>query len=230
MSSTAYLLTVHNHLNSTSFSGRSPCHPFILPAPQWPQTQSQEEWLCPTPVPSARAQLRAAAAREDWWGSAQPCQAEGPGGAPVAAGKGGAASCVQQDGGATIWRDATKPGQGCASAQVHFYTYRNTRAHTHTHKCEDAWSATPRQHKAAWGPLSTNTTLPSRAPATHLVYHLCHSTPMWQVVPLLLWRECRRGKRGTRKVILGVNAPWTSLGAAGRSPHTPLGSGVVTRR
>lgn len=133
MSSTASLLTVHNHLNSTSFSGRSPCHPFILPAPQWPQTQSQEEWLCPTPVPSARAQLRAAAAREDWWGSAQPCQAEGPGGAPVAAGKGGAASCVQQDGGAAIGRDATKPGQGCASAQVHFYTYRNTRAHAHTH-------------------------------------------------------------------------------------------------
>lgn len=77
----------------------------------------------------------------------------------MAAGKGGAASCVQQDGGATVGRDATKPAQqGCASAEVYIYiiiflvyTYRNTC------KCEDKLTGATRQHAAvALGSLHTN--------------------------------------------------------------------------
>lgn len=108
---------------------------------------------------------------------------------------------------------------------IYIFIYKYKR-----YKRGDTSSAAATRQHAALGSLHTDATLPSRAPATHLVRHLCHSAPMWQVVALLLWRERRRGKRERRKVILGVNAPWTSLGAAGPSPHTPLGSGVVTGR
>ncbi|KAI9544687.1 hypothetical protein NQZ68_001561 [Dissostichus eleginoides] len=73
----------------------------------------------------------------------QLCQAKGPGGAPVAAGKGGAASC-----GAAGWR---------APASPHTLIIRTKAT------------------QAVCGPLNTNTTLPSCASATHLVYHLYHS-------------------------------------------------------
>lgn len=84
--------------------------------------------------------------------------------------------------------DATKPEQGYRSAHRNF-THRHTkkkvhtslasysssaaRIHTHTHS--QTLIISTKATQAVCSPLHTNTTFSSRAPATHLVYHLCHS-------------------------------------------------------